>query len=95
MAVSIIEKPGVHKILGAEPRISPLIPPASKEDFPEQFELNKIMLHCITEDSNVSDEMISLYVQSRLGLQEDECVVSVVDNRALITLTSEYTVDGK
>ena len=53
------------------------------------------MLHCITEDSNVSDEMISLYVQSRLGLQEDECVVSVVDNRALITLTSEYTVDGK
>ena len=91
VVLNIVEKPGVHKILGA----SAFVPPVSKEDFPKQFELNKIMLHCIAEDSNIGDEVLNLYVQSRLGLHEDDCVVSVVDTRALITFSSEYTIDGK
>ena len=95
VVLNIVEKPGVHKIVGAEVKISAFVPPVSKEDFPKQFELNKIMLHCIAEDSNIGDEVLNLYVQSRLGLHEDDCVVSVVDTRALITFSSEYTIDGK
>ena len=94
--MSVVEKPGVQKLLGAELKIRALIlSPASNEDLPEQYELNKIIIHCIPEDSVINDELLSLFVQNRLQLGDDECVISVVDNRALITLPSEYTLDGE
>ena len=94
--MGVVEHPGVQKLLGAELKIRPLYgSPASSKDEQEQYELNKFMIYCMTEDSVISDEVLSLFIQSRLRLQEDQCVVSVVDNRALVTLSSEYTLDGK
>ena len=95
MAASVLDKPGIHKILGAEVNVSVFMPPATKEDLVKQFEHNKIMLYYMPKNSNIGDEMLNLYVQNRLKLQEDECTIAVVDNRVLVTFSSEYTTDGE
>lgn len=96
MAANVIEKSGVHKLLGVELQLRKLIiPPPSSQDPSEQYELDKLIIHGIPEDSSIDNDILSLFVHNRLHFHEDNCEISIVGDKALVTLPTKYTLDGE